>query len=323
LQERQRGSKAMAGATSEAFDPVEIAKQDIGSSRRLIAASLDDLSAHHSWLETYHRDERLRAERLRRREILQRLELAYRRTRNKAQLAARTSYVTSRRASRSAKRLTLAMVAWAAPRLRTHTQHAAISTVDAWRWSQDHIPRLAHSATRTARDSFCWSVRASEEAGYVFRRHASAATAEVTSELRRRIAPIRERGASEWSRIRTQTRSTCALLEPRLLEPVTGSNELAWIRRSLRRSYIRVLTIFAPLAMQTRVTAAQIETRLATLIIRTAPAFRQLLLAHMPRDRTPANSASESKSGALILRPTTALTCIVPARSQLPVLYGT
>jgi predicted deacetylase len=85
----------MAGATSEAFDPVEIAKQDIGSSRRLIAASLDDLSAHHSWLETYHRDERLRAERLRRREILQRLELAYRRTRNKAQLAARTSYVTS------------------------------------------------------------------------------------------------------------------------------------------------------------------------------------------------------------------------------------
>jgi hypothetical protein len=313
----------MAGATTEAVDPVEIAKQDIGSSRRLIAASLDDLSAHHSWLETYHRDERLRAERLRRREILQRLELAYRRTRNKAQLAARTSYVTSRRAFRSAKRLTLAMVAWAAPRLRTHTQYAAISTVDAWRWSQDHIPRFAHSATRTARECFCWSVRASEEAGYVFRRHASAATADVTAELRRRTAPIRDRGVSEWSRVRTQTRSACASLEPRLLEPVTGFKELAGIRRSLRRSYIRGLTIFAPLARQTRATAAQIETRLTMLIIRTAPAFRQLLLAHMPRDRTPADSASGSKSGALILRPTTALTCIAPARSQLPVLYGT
>ena len=63
----------MAGAMREIVDPVEVAKEGIGSSRRLIATTLDDLSKHHSWLESYHRDERLRAERLLTNARLQRL----------------------------------------------------------------------------------------------------------------------------------------------------------------------------------------------------------------------------------------------------------
>jgi hypothetical protein len=64
----------MTGA-SDVLDPVEAAKDDISRSKRLIASTLDDLTQHHSWLESYHRDERRRAQRLRREDALRRLEL--------------------------------------------------------------------------------------------------------------------------------------------------------------------------------------------------------------------------------------------------------
>lgn len=64
----------MTGA-SNVLDPVEAAKDDISRSKRLIASTLDDLTQHHSWLESYHRDERRRAQRLRREDALRRLEL--------------------------------------------------------------------------------------------------------------------------------------------------------------------------------------------------------------------------------------------------------
>ena len=87
----------MAGATREITDPVEAAKHGIGSSKRLIAATLDDLSAHHSWLETYHRDERLRAERLRRRRRSRRSIHEFAATLRKAQARVERQHFRQRR----------------------------------------------------------------------------------------------------------------------------------------------------------------------------------------------------------------------------------
>ncbi|ODR97268.1 hypothetical protein AUC70_13555 [Methyloceanibacter stevinii] len=159
----------MAGAEREITDPVEAAKHGIGSSKRLIAATLDDLSAHHSWLETYHRDERLRAERLRRRELRDRLERGVRHAMTRTKRAAQTTYVGGRRVARFSKRHALAFARWASPRLQTFVQHAAETTSTAWCWSRKHTPIFAHQAFSAAHDGFAWSVQASEDAGHVFR----------------------------------------------------------------------------------------------------------------------------------------------------------
>ena len=312
----------MAGATREIADPVEAAKHGIGSSKRLIAATLDDLSAHHSWLETYHRDERLRAERLRRRELRERLERGCERTAGRAKRAAKTSYVGGRRVARFSRRHALIFAHWASPRLRILARRAATRSSTAWAWTRTHLPIVADQALAAARDGFAWTVQASEEAGHIFRLRLSEATEAAAAELWLRTAPVRHRGTVAWLRLQRDAQRIRVREEKRLTEAIATSQTLILARRKLRRWTIHGLRISAPAARRTQAAALRIEANLSARIIRTAPEFRRLLQTHMPATSAPANEVSRS-SRALIIRPNTALACIAAAEPKLPIPYHT
>ena len=311
----------MAGATREITDPVEAAKHGIGSSKRLIAATLDDLSAHHSWLETYHRDERLRAERLRRRELRERLERGCERTAGRAKRAAKTSYVGGRRVARFSRRHALIFAHWASPRLRILARRAAARSSTAWAWGRMQIPVFAHQAYAAARDGFAWTVQASEETGHIFRLRLSEATEAAAAELWLRTAPVRHRGTVAWLRLQRDAQRIRVREEKRLTEAIATSQTLILARRKLRRWTINGLRISAPAARRTQAAALRIEANLSARIIRTAPEFRRLLQTHMPATSAPAKQAAARPSRALVLRPTTALTCIGAAGHKPPVPY--
>jgi hypothetical protein len=311
----------MAGARREITDPVEAAKHGIGSSKRLIAATLDDLSAHHSWLETYHRDERLRAERLRRRELRERLERGCERTAGRAKRAAKTSYVEGRRVARYSRRHALIFAHWAFPRLHILAQRAAEGSSTAWTWGRMQVPVLAHQAYAAARNGIAWTVQASEETGHIFRRRLSETTGATAAELWLRTAPVRHRGRIEWVRARLHARRARAEAEKRLTEAIAISRMLAQTRKRRYRWTVRRLRIGLPLVRRAHATAHRVEDELFALVLRIGPAFRALLQSHMPEATTPAKQAAARPSRALILRPTTALTCIGSAEHKLPVPY--
>jgi hypothetical protein len=312
----------MAGATREITDPVEAAKHGIGSSKRLIAATLDDLSAHHSWLETYHRDERLRAERLRRRELRERLERGCERTAGRAKRAAKTSYMGGRRVARFSRRHALIFAHWASPRLRILARRAATRSSTVWAWTRTHLPIVADQALAAARDGFAWTVQASEEAGHIFRLRLSEATEAAAAELWLRTAPVRHRGTVAWLRLQRDAQRIRVREEKRLTEAIATSRMLAQTRKRLYRWTVRRLRIGLPLVRRAHATAHRVEDELSALVLRIGPAFRALLQSHMPEATTPAKQAAARPSRALILRPTTALTCIGLAEDKLPVPYS-
>jgi len=311
----------MAGAMREIVDPVEVAKEGIGSSRRLIATTLDDLSKHHSWLESYHRDERLRAERLRRQRLLERLALVRQRAVKKTRRGARAAYTAGRVLTRLSKRRALAFMLWATPRARTASRHAAETASGAWSWVTRRTPEFTQRATDAATLGFQWSVQASEEAGYVFRWHVSAAYAEGMAELVRRAAPMRRRAASGLTRMQLCARRGRALAQQQLAETIAGSQSIARLRKTLHRGTIRERLIGARAAAQVRHQAILLEFDLLAWIIRVAPELRQHLQANMPGTAVPARPATGPAGCALILRPTTALACIAPIGNRLPVPY--
>lgn len=311
----------MAGAEREITDPVEAANHGIGSSKRLIAATLDDLSAHHSWLETYHRDERLRAERLRRRELRDRLERGVRHAMTRTKRAARITYVEGRRAARFSQRHALAFAQWASPRLQTLTRHTAVATAAAWSWSRQHTPLFTRRACAAARNGFEWSVQASEDTGQIFRQRVATLADEASTELWRRSAPLRRRGELEWLRTRLHMRRVRAEAAKRLTDGVATSQTLAQARKRIYRWTIRGLRISKPAAQRAHGAALRIEADLSDRIIRITPEFRRLLRAHMPAANVPAEAPASEGCRALIVRPNTALACVAPAEHKLPAPY--
>lgn len=311
----------MAGAMREIVDPVEVAKEGIGSSRRLIATTLDDLSKHHSWLESYHRDERLRAERLRRQRLLERLALVRQRAVKKTRRGARAAYTAGRVLTRLSKRRALAFMLWATPRARTASRHAAETASEAWSWVRRRTPEFTQRATDAATLGFQWSVQASEEAGYVFRWHVSAAYAEGMAELVRRAAPMRRRAASGLTRMQLCARRGRALAQQQLAETIAGSQSIARLRQTLHRGTIQGRLISAHAAAQVRHQAILLEFDLSAWIIRIVPELRRHLQEYMPGTAVPARPATGPAGCDLILRPTTALACIAPIGNRLPVPY--
>ena len=311
----------MAGAMREIVAPVEVAKEGIGSSRRLIATTLDDLSKHHSWLESYHRDERLRAERLRRQRLLERLALVRQRAVKKTRRGARAAYTAGRVLTRLSKRRALAFMLWATPRARTASRHAAETASGAWSWVRRRTPEFTQRATDAATLGFQWSVQASEEAGYVFRWHVSAAYAEGMAELVRRAAPMRRRAASGLTRMQLCARRGRALAQQQLAETIAGSQSIARLRQTLHRGTIQGRLISAHAAAQVRHQAILLEFDLSAWIIRIVPELRRHLQEYMPGTAVPARPATGPAGCDLILRPTTALACIAPIGNRLPVPY--
>ena len=237
------------------LDPVEAAKDDVDRSRRLIAQTLDDLTQHHSWLETYHRDERRRAERLRRQEALERLELKRQRAAFLLRRFAVRSYVFTRAALGFLASKGVAVLAsirtflrWAAPRAsrfagRTMTQLSATVSSSASRVSA--VSRLISAKGYALLErGFLWSVRASEKAGIVFRRkvrrHAFIPAAILGRETALATAPARRRAVILWVRTRRNTRAWTQTRRASLrtwLAATDPSIKAAW-RRATRRGAI-------------------------------------------------------------------------------------
>lgn len=320
----------MMGAAREVTDPVEAVEQRIGRSRRLIATTLDDLSAHHSWLETYHRDERLRAERLRRRNLRERLERRYRRIVDRTKHAARTSYVTTRYLVRLSKRLVGAAARWTSPRLQRLWGHMARTAAQAWSGVRWYIPRIARQTSSAAcltgttlHDGFLWSVTTSETMGIAFRHPMSNVAGKTTAELRRQAGPMGRRGLSEWTKARLRVRRLGQRIEQRAAAAIDNFQALARVRKRVHRGTIRGRRRGARHAAVVRHHAIRIEPGLSARILRIVPKFRGLLQAHMPAAVAPTNAAPGPSGRALILRPTTALVCLAPQGNRLPVPFRT
>lgn len=212
----------MSGA-SNILDPVEAANNGISRSKHLIASTLDDLSQHHSWLESYHRAERQRAERLRRQEALHLLELR----RQRAAWVLRRYAVATCAATRSAAAFTMrhghAFAIWAAQRALALTLHAKKAASASLSWSSRTAPLLARDGQAAVKYSyeaaergFVWSVHASDEAGIVFRRALAARTAVLHARAAESAKPARRRAAIVITRTRHRAWAQAQFLEARL-----------------------------------------------------------------------------------------------------------
>ena len=287
----------MSGA-SDILDPVGAAKHDIDRSKHLIASTLEDLTRHHSWLESYHRDERRRAERLRRQEALHRLELRrqraawlLRRFTQIAFAAARTAAIVLVRFLRAARRFTLRAAAWTAPRAQALAIKVARWLSAGLVWSERTALSMARTGFAGASIGFAWSVRTSDALGIAFRRRFSAGFAWLWAEAAVLTEPIRKRAMKAWLR---------TLLPSKRLASATQSRVLAdwsWLRSSaphLARNFTGALSATASqfasgsrswAARQARRILKKSDARHRALVVRRCT---DLILAEPWRARLPA-----------------------------------
>ena len=305
----------MAGATSDAIDPVEAVEDDIGRSRKLIAATLDDLTQHHSWLETYHREERLRAERLRRQETLERLEAKRQRTAKRVRRLTVTTCAKSRTVAAFVARHALAFARWAEPRAREAARRARTETARAWSWTRQKTPGMVRQGFEATRAGFFWSVRASEETGIAVRRRASEFYSRLAIEAAQRSAPARRRAAIGWIRARRDAWRQRTAFEIQLTEAVQNSEGIAACRKTAYRGTVRCIRAWRHGALLAQRNAILFEGHVTESILQATPKFQRLLRSHMPE-----GMGSPGSGQALIVRPSTALVCPGKARSLLPAL---
>jgi hypothetical protein len=216
---------------SDFLDPVEAAQDEISRSKRVIASALDDLSHHHSWLESYHREERRRAQRLRRQETLQALELRRQRAAWRMRRVALTSFVAMRTTTLFLARNGAAFLAWTAPRARALAILLAreLSAATAWSWRTSR--RLAQKGYEGAVAGFVWSVRTSDVLGIVFRTRLSAESARLCAEAATRaqpiLQPVLKRASADWTRIRFRAKRLAFTLQTGL------TDAWSWTRHGL------------------------------------------------------------------------------------------
>jgi len=207
---------------SDFLDPVEAAQDEINRSRRVIASALDDLSHHHSWLESYHREERRRAQRLKRQETLQALKLKRQRAAWRIRRVALTSFVAMRNTALFLARNGAAFLAWGAPRLRALAILIAreLSTAAAWSWRTGRD--LAKRGYEGAAIGFLWSVRTSDVLGVAFRKRLSVESARLYAEAAIRAQPILQpavkRATASWTRTRFRAKRLAFALQTGLTD---------------------------------------------------------------------------------------------------------
>ena len=208
----------MSGA-SDFLDPVEAVQDDISRSKRVIASALDDLSHHHSWLENYHRDERRRAQRLKRQETLQALELKRQRAAWRIRRFVVTSLVAMRATAAFLARNSAAFLDWAAPRAQALTLFALRETSAALSWSWRTGRDLAQKGYEATAAGFAWTVRTSDALGVAFRKRLSAESARLYAEAAIRARPILQpalkRASASWTRTRFRSKRLASTLQTR------------------------------------------------------------------------------------------------------------
>jgi hypothetical protein len=145
----------MSGA-SNVLDPVEAAHDGISRSKHLIASTLDDLTQHHSWLESYHREERRRAQRLRRQDALRRLERKRQRATFLLRRFAVATYAAARVTTLFLVRNGTAFAVWAAPRVHALALVTLRFLSDGADWAWDTARVLARKGYNGAETAFVW-----------------------------------------------------------------------------------------------------------------------------------------------------------------------
>jgi hypothetical protein len=329
---------------SDMLDPVGVAQDDIDRSKHLIASTLDELTRHHSWLESYHRDERRRAQRLRRQEALDRLELR----RQRAAWLLRRFTVTALAAMRStaivlaqtavafwraAREFTLAAAAWTAPRAHALAAQLIRSLAASWSWFRRTALYLARTGFAGAAAGFAWTVQASERLGVALRKHLSAGFARTTAQAAVLTHPVRKRASAEWLRARHRSRRFTALGEARLASYWSWARAATPIlaRRVVRRTAAKGATLSARLHNDMTAVGVWAHTQFRALMRAAAEtvadgwsrwrswAERQAARLSAAYDswRTP-----DRRHRALVVRRCTALVLIEPWRPRLPAVHG-
>ncbi len=252
----------MSGA-SDILDPVGVAQDDIDRSKHLIASTLDELTRHHSWLESYHRDERRRAERLRRQEALDRLELR----RQRAAWLLRRFTVTSPRRDAFDRHVPGAETAslFCARRAPSHCAPphgpprapgclrralrslAASLVLDPANRPLPRPDRLRGRVDRLRLDSAHLGA-----AGIAFRKRLAAEFARASAQAAVLTHPMRKRASVAWLRTRLRSRRFAATGQARLAtnwsRVRTATPILA--RRVVRRTAVASATLSAAAAKQ-------------------------------------------------------------------------
>ena len=293
-------------SASDTFDPVGAAQDDIDRSKHLIASALDDLSRHHRWLESYHRDERRRAQRLSRQEALQRLELKRQRAAWLLRRFALISFVAIRSTAIflvrtghaflvAARHFTLRAAAWTAPRAHALAVVLSRSLSAGLFWSWRAALSLARTGFAGASVGFAWAVRTSDVLGIAFRKRLSAAFARLWAKAAIGAQPMRKRASVAWLRTRFRSRRVAAIVQTRL------ADHWAWMRSSAPvhvRSLVRSLSVAS--AKRASDGWSWVDSQAQRILKKGGPGHR-----------------------ALVARGCTALISIEPYRTRLPVVRGT
>lgn len=322
----------MSGASST-LDPIEAARADIAQSRNLIASVTHDLHRTQRWFDGYKLAEKRHARRLKRQELLYRLEL-------RRQQVARFSKRTALSAARDARdvyrtlyaagvvtlhfldRKASTAAAWAAPRLRT-----------AWLWLDVQARRLSLACSRASAAAGAWTAAQARVLAQTLAHTAAQAwtwTAQQAPIVWQRAVTVTSDGL-----VRTQTnlralgkslRSILSFIAAWLrvefdaaafATSSAASTAAAWSARKGRRGAVQA----TKLLRQTRTVAG--DAARATATSSAALLERATAAGVVLRDRFgnwPARSAARSSCRALVVRRSTALACITPVRSQLPAL---
>jgi hypothetical protein len=301
----------MTGA-SHVLDPVEAARDDISRSKRLIASTLDDLTQHHSWLESYHRDERRRAQRLRREDALRRLELRRQRAAWLSRRFAFATYAFARTTAVFLVRNGRAFLTWAAPRAHALSRLTMrwVSAGASWAWRTELS--LSRTGLEASAAGLAWTIRASDQAGIVFRRQVSIYAALLSAETAIRAAPGLRRASIGWIRTRHRARRITSTLEAR----ISGG----WTKtRSAVSHWIMVESPRLGRGLADKMTAGTTRTRvLAADLSRAALKKTDGWSWAALRVRQALEKNASTGHRALIVRPGTALICIEPRRGGLP-----
>jgi hypothetical protein len=298
----------------------------------MIASALEDLTQHHSWLESYHRDERRRVQRLRRQEALQRLELKRQRAAWMTRRFALTSFAVMRATANFLARNCAAFMTWATPRGQALALLLAKELSAAWVWSWQTGRFLARKAYAGAIIGFARTVRTSDALGVTFRERASAGAAWLYAEAATRaqpiLQPIFKRASASWTRTRVrstrfaltlQTRASDGWYEMRSRAPILARSAVVATSQGYARFAERAAVINARGRDQLSTTFAWTRARAKEAsragVSTASETWRWVALRtrHIVERRTPSQKA-------LIVRQCTALVCIEPRRSRLPVV---
>lgn len=309
-------SGASMTGTRDVLDPVEAARDDITRSKRLIASTLDDLTQHHSWLESYHREERRRVQRLAREDALRRLERKRQRAAFLLRRFAAATYATARATTLFLVRNGTAFAAWAAPRAYALSRVTLrfLSDVADRTWAETRM--LARRGYGIAETIFVSTVHASDAAGVVFRRQVSVHAARLSTRIAVLAGPGVRRATIGWTRTRHRTRRLAFALETRLSGgwSKTRNGVSHWRAVEAPRLGRVLATVIEAGILRTRV---QAENFSGTALKAGADGWS----GAVSRARHILARDAAAKHRALIVRRSTALVCMEPRRSGLPAVH--